>query len=206
MTKHSIDSARKKFEERGYILLSTVYINNEAKLRYSCPKHGELTITYASFLEGHGCKQCGRERQRKAVESHGCSNTQIYSVWQGMKRRCDDQTRKEYKRYGAKGVTVCSEWYDFDTFLTWSLLNGWSEGLTLDRKDTTKGYSPDNCRWITWKAQTRNKRNTIVINIDGVDRTPSELADLWGTTRSRVYDRARKGDLRPYTKKLYPNE
>lgn len=31
-------------------------------------------------------------------------------------------------------------------------------GLTIDRKDPTGPYSPDNCQWITIQAQQSNKR------------------------------------------------
>lgn len=64
-----------------------------------------------------------------------------------------------YKYYGALGITICDEWLnDFSTFANWSLANGYTDELTIDRKDNTRGYSPDNCRWITIQEQQRNKR------------------------------------------------
>ena len=55
---------------------------------------------------------------------------------------------------------MCDEWrYDFWAFADWAMENGYRDGLTIDRKDNDKGYSPDNCRWITRYEQNQNKRN-----------------------------------------------
>lgn len=53
------------FEECGYILLSTEYINAKVKLEYICPDHekyGSQYITYNNLKCGFGCKYCGREK------------------------------------------------------------------------------------------------------------------------------------------------
>lgn len=76
-----------------------------------------------------------------------------------MKERCYKPSNDNYKYYGALGITICDEWLnDFSTFAKWSTENGYANNLTIDRKDNTKGYSPDNCRWITIQEQQRNKR------------------------------------------------
>lgn len=82
----------------------------------------------------------------------------IYNIWHGMIGRCYDPRFDNYKRYGAKGITVCKEWLNgFEDFLEWSLNNGYAENLQIDRIESIKPYSPDNCRWATLFVQAQNK-------------------------------------------------
>lgn len=100
--------------------------------------------------------------KRQQAPTHGMSKTRLYSIWRGMKKRCYTPKAVGYDRYGGRGLGVCSEWKDsFEKFRDWSLANGYEEHLTLDRKDNDKGYSPDNCRWVTWIVQENNKRNLL---------------------------------------------
>lgn len=93
-----------------------------------------------------------------------------------MKKRCHRKRTAGYKDYGARGIFVCEEWLLLDnpnrksfeitqinkniieSFIQWALNNGWHKGLTIDRKDNDKGYSPDNCRWITPQKQALHRR------------------------------------------------
>lgn len=93
---------------------------------------------------------------------HGMKGTKLYNVWKSMKRRCYNSSYKYYKDYGARGITICDEWlHHFKQFYDWSMNNCYQEGLTIDRIDNDKGYSPDNCRWITNGEQQNNKRNSV---------------------------------------------
>lgn len=92
------------------------------------------------------------------ARNHGQSGTDLYRVWKGMVRRCEAPKASNYKWYGAKGVTVCKVWReDFLDFQGWATANGYSSGLELDRIDSDGDYSPGNCRWITKKANLRNR-------------------------------------------------
>jgi hypothetical protein len=122
---------------------------------------GNKTIVASDCLTCGSTKSCGcyaAEMRVKANTDHGYCGTRIYRIWKGIKSRCLIPSSTDYKWYGAKGVTVCKDWMKFEPFLKWSVENGYSENLTIDRIDPFKGYSPDNCRWATIKEQNANMR------------------------------------------------
>lgn len=89
----------------------------------------------------------------------GLSKTRLYRIWCGMRNRCSNPNQKNYRLYGGRGIKVCEEWLNsFEAFYTWALNNGYSAKLTIDRKDNDKGYTPENCRWVTQAEQIRNRR------------------------------------------------
>lgn len=79
----------------------------------------------------------------------------IYRIYHHMRWRCENKNCGAYKNYGYKGISVCEEWKsDFMVFFNWAINNGYEDNLTIDRIDATKGYAPDNCRWITKSENT----------------------------------------------------
>ena len=80
-----------------------------------------------------------------------------------MKTRCYNKNSPDYIRYGARGITICDEWLcNYLIFEKWALENGYDETApkgqcTIDRIDNDKGYSPENCRFVTIAEQNRNK-------------------------------------------------
>lgn len=108
-----------------------------------------------------------------------------------MRARCERTTSDKYAYYGGRGITVCDEWKSYENFASWAKEHGYAEGLTLDRIDVNGMYCPENCRWVTWKEQQNNKRNTKRYEYNGESHTLSEWADVVGlpihTLRDRVY-------------------
>jgi len=75
-----------------------------------------------------------------------------------MKNRCHNPKAANYARYGGKGVVVCDEWRSsFETFAR-DMGPKPSYKHSIERKDNTKGYNKDNCRWATTEEQAANKK------------------------------------------------
>lgn len=94
---------------------------------------------------------------------HSLSKTRLYSIYSGMKQRCYNPSNQHYQWYGGKGITICDDWMGengLQNFIEWSLNHGYEEHLTIDRKENNKGYSPDNCQWVTLSTNSYNVSNT----------------------------------------------
>ncbi len=91
---------------------------------------------------------------------HGECKTPLWNVWNAMLQRCYCKTIKAYRWYGARGITVCKEWKRYIAFRNWAHKNGYTAGLSIDRRDGNKGYCPSNCRWISRGENARLNRNT----------------------------------------------
>lgn len=111
----------------------------------------------------------------------------LFNLWQTMKSRCENKNRDNYERYGARGISVCAEWQEAKNFVEWALVNGYQHGLQLDRIDNNKGYSPDNCRFVTAKENNRNRRNTKFITINGKTKSVSEWCEIIDVNQYTVY-------------------
>lgn len=119
--------------------------------------------------------------------------TRLYRIWSGMRGRCKKDGSEYHKNWGGRGVSVCDEWNDFNTFREWAIKNGYDETLTIDRINNDGDYEPSNCRWITYKEQSRNMRSNRYIEINGEQHIIPDWCEILGTvTPSTVYARMRK--------------
>ena len=85
------------------------------------------------------------------------ADRKLYSAWCNMRARCHNPHASGYKYYGGRGITICKYWDNFDAF-AYDMGPHPGNGLTLDRKDVTKGYEKENCRWSTHQVQLKNRR------------------------------------------------
>lgn len=61
--KRTLDEAKKVFEDHGYKLLATKYINGKTKMPALCPKGHKVQASYTQMQQnGSCCKQCSIER------------------------------------------------------------------------------------------------------------------------------------------------
>ena len=151
---------------------------------------GTLVKVDGSHLKDGHTNSCGclnREKIAKVNFKTGLYGTKLYYAWYNMCNRCNRESNHEYPDYGGRGIKIHEKWlgeHGFENFVDWSLSNGYKEGLTIDRIDNNKGYSPDNCRWVDKFVQANNKRNNHFIKIDGEVGTVANMArkfnvDYW---------------------------
>jgi len=153
---------------------------------------GNMTVVYKQNLLQGNTQSCGcyrDERIREVNSRHGMSSSHIFDCWSHMKSRCDNPKNIGYKNYGGRGISYCSEWNDFSVFLKWSLENGYKSGLTIDRIDNNKDYTPENCRWATRYQQNNNRRCNIKITYNGETHTLSQWCKLLDLKYPRTYYR-----------------
>jgi hypothetical protein len=127
-------------------------------------------------------------------KSHGDSKSRLYRIWKGIKTRVSNKNRTQSKDYALRGITICKEWLSYEKFKEWSIKNGYKDWLTIDRINNNGNYSPDNCRWATYKEQNRNKRNTHILAYRGmVYHTIKDMCYALGLKYGFVQSRIRRG-------------
>lgn len=117
----------------------------------------------------------------------------LYTAWQGMKKRCNCPSMKSYKDYGGRGISVCQEWLDYTVFKAWALANGYAPGLEIDRRENDGNYEPRNCRFVTHKINAGNKRDSVLITVNGRTECMAEWSRLLFGNRHKLRDMVRQG-------------
>lgn len=127
---------------------------------------GSVITTSGNSLSRNHAHSCGcyrLDQLRKKIVKHGNSpragKTPTYRAWKAMRDRC--LSNGQYARnYAERGISVCERWaQSFENFL--ADMGDRPNGTTLDRIENDIGYQLNNCRWVTRKEQTRNRRNTL---------------------------------------------
>lgn len=136
-----------------------------------------------------GCSLYDGSRQT----THDMSRTNIYHIWQGMRRRCNNPNYKNYHLYGGRGIKVCERWNNsFENFYS-DMGDRPSKEYSLDRIDVNGDYSPENCRWATWEQQCNNTRRTVFLTHDGVTHSIAEWCGIYGIPQRTAHGRYRSG-------------
>jgi hypothetical protein len=103
-----------------------------------------------------------------------------------MKSRCDNPIQTGYENYGGRGIKVCERWASsFEAFLS-DMGDPPDDKAQLDRVDVDGDYEPSNCRWVSPKENSRNKRTNAVIEFNGERRCMTEWAELIGITHQAL--------------------
>lgn len=158
---------------------------------------GNLVNVRGKCLTQGVTKSCGclqRDSMSARASKHHGSGTRLYAIWNSMRQRCNNPRSRAYQNYGGRGISICPEWDDYDTFRKWAYSAGYDDGSprgthTLDRIDVNGQYSPDNCRWTTMKAQSSNKRDTIYLSYMGQRKTLTDWSNETGIAYSTLWKR-----------------
>lgn len=182
-------------------------VNRRARWRCRCDCGNEV-VKYGNHLRMGHTRSCGcladeyRKDHPEAIRlarvantTHGGTHDRLFKIWTSMRNRCSNPRNPAYKWYGAKGVQVCEEWSDYETFKAWAYANGYDDTAkihvcSIDRIDVNGNYSPDNCRWTDIKTQAENKTSVTVYTYGGDSGTLGYFAKKYGfdpsTLRWRV--------------------
>ena len=146
---------------------------------YECQYCGKEFEARTTHIKSGNTKSCGCLNG----DAHRLASHKFYQTWYNMIHRCTNAKSPAYKHYGGRGITVCEEWLDIANFVAWcdvTYLN--IEGLSLDRIDNDKGYSPENCRWTDRTTQNTNRRMKS-INTSGYTGVSYHIRDeVWAAT------------------------
>jgi hypothetical protein len=149
-------------------------------------------LRYRDLIKGFS-KSCGCKKSEFLAlnrTTHGDSRvgnrSRIYSIWACMLTRSRNENIKKARNYSGRGIGVCDEWLKYESFKDWSLNNGYSDELSIDRIDNDLGYSPENCRWATAITQANNKSRTKYVFLNGEKIPRAEFARMFGFKYSSV--------------------
>ena len=196
---HIIDLTGKRF---GRLLVLSQDFNckrsKTTKWVCKCDCGNVKSINGASLRRGLtkscGCLQSELTSERCRIYKGDAVGERLHSIWHGMKERCNRESCISYPLYGAIGISIYDEWNSsFLAFYEWATQNGYAIGLSIDRVDNSKGYSPDNCRWVTPKDQSNNTRRNVFLTYKGESKTIAQWAEITGIKPYTLANRKRSG-------------
>lgn len=161
-----------------------------------CDCGNEHDAMQYKIKSGH-TSSCGcllRDNIRKATYKHGLSKTRIFRLYSKMIRRCYVTEEPAYKYYGARGIKVCDEWLqDRRKFFEWAFEHGYSDNLTIERIDVNGDYEPNNCKWISFSEQARNRRSNVYIECFGKRQILNDWCEEYHINQTTFRNRLKRG-------------
>lgn len=143
----------------------------------------------AGALKNGNTRSCGCTHYK-----HGMARRREYFLWFGMIGRCHDPKARGYKRYGAKGISVCDRWRS--SFIAFHEDMGPCPSLrhSLDRYPNQCGnYEPGNCRWATTREQARNRTTNHCLTFRAQTLSLAEWSEQTGVKADTILHRLYRG-------------
>lgn len=164
------------------------------RCRCDCGNFDAVTTGELRYGRHTSCGCYQRERASQSSVTHGQSKTRLYRIWCAMIKRCENENDAGYNNYGGRGIGVCREWRtSFEAFREWALSNGYSDSLSIDRKNVNENYSPENCQWANRYEQMNNTRRTRHFEYNGETHTLREWSEITGIPFTRLKGRLQRG-------------
>lgn len=162
---------------------------------------GNIKYLIATLLITKHTRSCGcLQKDHPNNLKHGLSGSKFHKTWAGIKSRCTDKKRKDYILYGGRGITVCDFWLKFKNFMN-DMYESYKrhvkkfgeKNTQIDRIDNSRGYYKENCRWVTPKENSNNRRSNVFLTYKGQTKTFSNWAKCFNLKMPTLRNRIKKG-------------
>jgi len=174
-------------------VLSRVPATGQAKWNCRC-ECGAITVQPGYELRSSKVVSCGCKKKSigETTKTHGMTRTPEYMTWVNMRNRCYRPEVRGYDRYGALGIRVCQSWKD-DFAAFYADMGPRPPNMSLDRIDSSKDYSPENCRWATVETQANNRKNVILVTLGTQTKSLAVWCRELGMSHRTVRGRIERG-------------
>ena len=176
--------------------------NGPVKFIVRCDCGVVKSVAWTALAYSRSTKSCGCMRTTmlsQAHKKHGYSIKKNYGsvewktwiTWSSMHWRCYNENRKDYPRYGGRGIRVCQRWHKFENFL--ADMGHTQAGRSLGRIDNDKNYSPTNCEWQTSIEQGNNKVTNRILRAFGKSMTLKQWSRVINVMDDTIRNRLKDG-------------
>lgn len=119
----------------------------------------------------------------------------VHSVWRSMKNRCYSEKCRAYARYGGRGIVICERWLGENGYKNFESDMGPRPSLqhTIERVNNNGNYEPGNCKWASRAQQQRNRRNNVMLTINGKTQCLKDWAIETGICYKTLQGRVKLG-------------
>lgn len=166
---------------------------NRRRAKFECVCGSIFTAQIMNVKMGN-TTSCGCIHKKRTSEisklniTHGNTKHALYMTWKNMIDRCTNEKAINFSIYGGRGISVCERWKELNNFIE-DMYPSYQKGLQLDREKNEGNYEPGNCRWVTRKENSNNRRNNRVIEYNGITMNLGQWAQHLGININTLKNR-----------------